>query len=245
MDRTEFSDEELVAYLDGEGEYAPIDKIKVALQTDPDLAKRLNALRVDTPIITQGLNACLDKSKKPAFHLAQPAKTRWVMPAIAASFLVALLAFSGGQYWLEAEEREWKDYVAAYQFLYTTNTLSSVQNSDLVKQQELDRVGAAIGKEISVSQVAEFSEVEYKRAQVLAYKGKALIQLTFLSSTGKPIALCILRTSKRENKTVEFSQLEGMRAASWKSDDYDYLLIGGEDEMLIERMSKIFTSNKI
>ena len=109
----------------------------------------------------------------------------------------------------------------------------------------MDRVGAAIGKEISVSQVAEFSEVEYKRAQVLAYKGKALIQLTFLSSTGKPIALCILRTSKRENKAVEFSQLEGMRAASWKSDDYDYLLIGGEDEMLIERMSKIFTSNKI
>lgn len=245
MGRMDFNDEELVAYLDDEGEHAPIDEINAALQADPDLAKRLDALRVDTDKIAGGLGACLVKDRKPDFDLGEPAKTRWAIPAIAASLLVALLAFGGGHYWRDFEERQWKDYVAAYQFLYTTNTLSSVQNSDLVKQQELDRVGAAIGKKISVSQVAEFPEVEYKRAQLLGYKGKALIQLTFLSSTGKPIALCILRTSKRENKAVEFSELEGMSAASWKNGDYDYLLIGGEDDMLIERMSKIFTSNKI
>ena len=245
MGRTNFSDEELVAYLDNEGEYAPIDEINAALLVDADLAKRLDALRVDTNKIAGGLSACLVKSKKPNFDLAAPVQRRWAMPAIAASLLVVLFAFGGGQYWRLSEERQWKDYVAAYQFLYTTNTLSSVQNSDIVKQQELDRVGAAIGKKILVSQVAEFPEVEYKRAQLLGYKGKALIQLTFLSSTGKPIALCILRTSSRENKDVEFSELEGMSAASWKSEDYDYLLIGGQDEMLIERMSKIFTANKI
>ena len=245
MDRTDFSDEELVAYLDGESEYAPIDEIESALQSDPALAKRLDALRVDTDLISEGFSAYLDKGKKPDFLLEESTNKRWMMPAIAASLLVAMVSFGGWQYWLKAEERDWKDYVAAYQFLYTTNTLSNVQNSDLVKQQELDRVGAAIGKEISVAKVSEFSEVEYKRAQVLGYKGKALVQLTFLSSTGKPIALCILRTGTQDNKAVEFSELEGMRAASWKNGSYDYLLIGGEDEMLIERMSKIFKSNKI
>ena len=245
MGRINFSDEELVAYLDNEAEHAPIDEINAALQTDLDLAKRLDALRVDTNKIADGMSACLVKGRKPNFDLGEPVQRRWVMPAIAASVLFVLFAFGGGHYWREFEGRQWKNYVAAYQFLYTTNTLSSVQNSDLVKQQELDRVGAAIGKKIMVSQVAEFSEVEYKRAQLLGYKGKALIQLTFLSSTGKPIALCILRTDDRKNKDVEFSELEGMRAASWKIDDYDYLLIGGQDEMLIERMSKILTSNKI
>ena len=42
-----FSDEELVAYLDGEAEFAPVDAIKAALLTDESLANRLNKLKFD------------------------------------------------------------------------------------------------------------------------------------------------------------------------------------------------------
>ena len=40
-ERDAFTDEELVAYLDGETEFTPADEITAALATDPVLAQRL------------------------------------------------------------------------------------------------------------------------------------------------------------------------------------------------------------
>lgn len=245
MSEIEFSDEELVAYLDGESDYAPMDDIAIALRTDRALAKRLEALRVDTKQISASYDASFDLNKKLTFNLGEASEPRWSIPGIAASILFVGVAFGIFQYWLQPQERDWKDYVAAYQFLYTTSTLSNVQNSLTVQQQELDRVGAAIAKKIPVAALAGFPEVEYKRAQLLGYKGKALIQLTFLSGTGEPIALCILRIDGQKNQAPEFTELEGMRAANWKMNGYDYLLIGGQDEVLIERMATSFEEKKI
>ena len=51
MQDRRFSDEELVAYLDGEGELAPVDQIEAALKDDPALNKRLDALRIDLGVL--------------------------------------------------------------------------------------------------------------------------------------------------------------------------------------------------
>jgi len=147
----------------------------------------------------------------------------------------------------------WKDYVAAYQALYTNATLAKVEQSDIAKQQELTRVGAAIGKDMMISQLQVAAEIDYKRAQVLGFEGRALVQLAFLSSTGEPLALCIIRSDEARESTkagsslaaVQQMEMEGMSSAAWSGGGYEFLLIGGKDAMLMEKLAQRFQREQL
>uniref|UniRef100_UPI003A5C06AF anti-sigma factor family protein n=1 Tax=Phaeobacter italicus TaxID=481446 RepID=UPI003A5C06AF len=49
-----FTDEELVAYLDGETDFAPVAEITAALAQDPALQARLAALEIDRAALAEG-----------------------------------------------------------------------------------------------------------------------------------------------------------------------------------------------
>ncbi len=51
-----FSDEELVAYLDGEYQFCSAERIAYAIKSDPNLAKRLALLETDTVIIREAFD---------------------------------------------------------------------------------------------------------------------------------------------------------------------------------------------
>lgn len=245
MPKNVFSDEKLVAYLDGEKQHAPIDDIAVALLNDAALVHRLDALRIDTTQIADSFQAIINSGKTAPLMRSAAANRNAVKRAVAASLVGIMVGFGAGQYAGQPAQQGWKDYVAAYQSLYTTSTLSSLVASGATQQQELDRVGASIGKELTVAALSGTPEASYKRAQILGYKGQPLVQLTFLSSTGVPIALCILRTSGTSEQTTQFSEMEGMRAAHWTANGYDYLLIGGQNDALLQRMANDLAAKQV
>lgn len=256
---TFYTDEELVAFLDGETEFAPVDDIAAALKADPVLARRVEALRMDTGVVKQSfaslsvpdrsmskLNAALSapvaaNSNAPTDRPAQS----W--GSIAAAAVLALaVGFGAGRFFPEqsipantqvAKAPGWKAYVASYQSLYASETLASVDLTENEKAAELTRVAAAIGKSLSTDDLTTVDGVDYKRAQILNFKGKPLIQLAFLSRDGAPLALCIVKTDKGDTPTATAATLEGMSAASWSRGGYDYLLIGGNDQSLISDMA--------
>lgn len=240
-----FSDEELVAYLDGESEHTRMEEIEAALKEDLALVERIEGLRIDTEQIAASLETLVNPKAVPPSFLNATAGRNKTLPMIAASLVALIIGLVGGQLISRPVEPDWRDYVAAYQFLYTTNTLSTIEASPASQQSELDRVGAAIGKAISVESLSDFPEVEYKRAQVLGYNSQALVQLAFLSSTGEPLALCIIRANNSESVPLNISSMEGLSAASWNAGGYEYLLIGGKDNSLIERMANNFVKHKI
>lgn len=242
--QTYYSDEELVAFLDGETEFAPVEEIAAALEADPSLADRLAALRVDTEAIKKGF-APLALTDRPMPDLDDGQATRgqshWA--GIAAAVLVALVVGFGAGRSLPgpdapvAKAPGWKAYVASYQSLYASDTLSHIDRPQDIKDTELARVAATIGKKLEASDLSAAPQVDYKRAQILNFKGKPLIQLAFLTQDGAPVALCILRTNKEDTAGVTAATLEGMSAASWSKGGYDYLLIGGTDQTLISDMA--------
>lgn len=245
MSGIHFSDEELVAYLDGETTHTPAEDIAVALRTDAVLAKRLAALRIDTHAIAQSFEATLNTGHKAPFILETPVQRNWIRHAAAAAIVGIVVGFGAGQFSADMGDRNWKQYVAAYQFLYTTNTLSNVQTSPAFQRAELNQIGAAIGKEFSIATLTSMPDVTYKRAQVLGYNGQPLVQLTFLSSTGEPIALCIIRSDDKSEASIVHSEMEGMQSANWQTNGYDYLLIGGQDKGLIARMANSFAAKNV
>lgn len=241
-----FTDEELVAYLDGEHDFAPVDDIEQLLVDDPSLRKRLDRLKVDGDAIKDSFDHVRPINRRaPILPHIQSSGLR--MQAVAMIACLALIIGGGlgfGARGGASGPQGWKEYVAAYQALYINATLASVEISPDIQRLELKRISAAIGKDISLESLSVSPEISYKRAQILGFEGRPLAQLAFLSSTGAPLALCIIRMGGDEAET-QFGKMEDMSTASWSQGEYEYLLIGGDDPQFIKRLAEQFIANQI
>ncbi|MCV3270076.1 anti-sigma factor [Roseobacter sinensis] len=232
-----FSDEELTAYLDGEFDFAPAAQIRLALQNDPALQARMEALTVDRSALREAVEELApDTISIPAFVRARPRRLFVALSTVAVAAVFALGVFVGAL--RDTGLNGWMEYAAAYHALYSTETLAHFEQSRAGKDLELDRVTASVGKSLSVDALSVLSDIAYRRAQVLSFEGQALLQLSFLSDTGIPIALCITRSSDTDGQPLVMTRMEGMASAVWSLDGYDYLLIGGQDDALIERLAE-------
>ncbi|MEM9602333.1 MAG: hypothetical protein AAGA11_05700 [Pseudomonadota bacterium] len=243
-----FTDDQLTAYLDGELEPSLAATLEARLATDGELGARLEALSFDQTALRQAFDAVL--AEAPAFpeavlEPAAPAEPHRGVGAFtgfaAAAVLVACLS-SLVTLWATrapSDERRWFDYVAAYQALYTTDTLVHVTTDGTTRAAELERVSGAIGLEIPLQAVEALPNLHYKRAQVLGFEGAALAQLTFLTADGAPIAICIIGTDQADD-TVQTAMLEGMASERWSDGEHAFLVIGGADQSELSGVAEAF-----
>ena len=247
MNNPAFTDEQLTAYLDGELDDDTRTAIDDALASDDALGERLASLDIDTAAIKAGFDSLLTSAPQmPAMpEVSTPPETpasRW--GALAAVFLVASVIGGLGTRFLltpEAPQRGWVSYVAAYQALYTTDTLEHVQLNEPHATAELERVTQAVSRPLELAQLIDLPGLQYKRAQVLGFNGKPLAQLTFLTDAGEPIAICIIPSSGG-NSAMESSVLEGMAATKWVDGGHAYLVIGGDDSDKIRTIAEALTA---
>lgn len=248
-DRQQFSDEQLTAFLDGEAEHAPVGEIEEQLRSDAGLRARLDALRTDPGDITAAFNTLLPDAPDVPEFLADGVTSQtggrgpWRIAgyAAAAALVAGFIGFAGGSYWSQKPEPGWIAVVADYQALYVNGTLADIQRPPEEARSELDRVAGTFGKELPFSSITANQQLDFKRAQLLGFKGKPLVQLAFLSEAGEPIALCIIKSGKPGNAAVKTSALKGMQTAVWRKDGYAYVLIGGKDAGLIESAAEAFS----
>lgn len=245
-DRHSFSDEELTAYLDGETGHAQAQRIGHALDRDDLLEERLEALSIDKAQLRKGFDALLETAPEaPALCLTESGeapKSAMAWRSIAATSLVCLMAGYGAGYLSAPQpDRSWHGFVAAYQALYVNATLSPVERPRPVAEAELRRVSRALGKDLDPAALRQHDRLDYKRAQVLGFNGRPLVQIAFLSKVGAPVALCIIRADGGSTG-IATSTMHGMRTAAWAKDGYQYLLIGGTDAGLIGNAARHFAA---
>ncbi len=235
----DFSDEDLTAYLDGESEHAPVAQIEEALAVDPQLKGRLAALSLDRGEVSRSFDALLsDAPLLPELPADVPAvanniqRRGFIKMAVAASF-AGLLGLGIGTQFGRPALAGWRDYVAAYHALYTRETLASIAFDDATASTALAHAGTAIGKSIDIDDLLNSPTLSYRRAQILAYNDKPILQLSFVAEDGSPFALCITRGSGNSATRVSTSTKEDLAAATWEKNGYEYILIGGRDTDLI------------
>ena len=224
---SDVSDEDLTAFLDGEAPAALAQEIETARKTDRSLGARLDSLQFDLA----GLKAQADDmlASAPAQILPQPIPDRALGPiAGAIAALVVGLALGVTLANRPAAQPGWMEYVAAYQALYVQGTLSGVGSDP----SSLTRLSELLGRDLSPAQDAP--DLVFKRAQQLGFNGQPLIQIAYLTETGAPMALCIIK-KPGEERPITADLLEGMQAASWSDGEFAYLLIGGTDRALVQR----------
>lgn len=232
------SDEELTAYLDGEADGPLRVRIDAELESDTELLSRLEALTIDVSALKSDFDALLRSAPAGLIPPPVPAFNPWrTSVAMAASLIIGL----GAGYLFFSKpapaQAGWTQYVAAYQALYVVETLETVPLPNSV---DVSGLSETLGRELDAATTAP--GLLYKRGQVLGFKGKPLIQMAYLSDTGAPVALCIIRKEGSET-AITHSELEGMKAASWSDGTFAYLLIGGTDADVIARNAAHFKAS--
>ena len=242
--RSNIRDEELTAYLDGEADETLRTQIEEALASDPDLQSRLSDLRVDRDALLAGFDALLDEAPAAPAVLSQPtakARPEWRIGPVALAASVVVCLFVGGLTGFNLGgrgEQTWRDFAAAYHALYVEETLASVSVSEAAVGTEFSRVEQALGKTLDIELLTTLDRMDYKRAQVLGFEGRPLVQLAFLSKQREPIALCIIRSDGAPDRPLESERMLGMSAVKWTKDGYGYLLVGGSNDVLLEEAAE-------
>ncbi|MEL7090844.1 MAG: hypothetical protein AAFN94_03825 [Pseudomonadota bacterium] len=242
-----FTDEELTAFLDGEADAALAEAIGEALEDDPVLAERLAGLDIPLEPLRAAYDALLETAPPmPALPDATPAPaTRfgwgWGLgtfgTGIAAGLAVAVFTGFGAPTPEPAPKPGWAAFVASYQSLYTPETLAAVQVSDADRAAQLAQVSAALGLDLST--IVDAPGLTLKRAQLLAFNGKPLVQLAYQRDDGTPVALCIIPAGA-DGKPVSMGAAQGMELARWNTPGFGYLLIGGQDPVPLAEEAAVF-----
>lgn len=234
MDDVKFTDEQLTAYLDGEAEVELCALIDAALETDAHLGERLAGLDIPIAAIAQAYELLLDQAPAmptlPVQSLV-PNRTGFGIwgsigvfgTGIAAGLAMAVFTGFGVQ---APTEPGWKAVVASYQSLYSFDTLAGKSIDATEAQLQLAHVSQVLGADLT--QLPQVNGLTFKRAQILGFKGKPLIQLAFARADGTPVALCIINVNDKDNNPINSEEMFGMASASWNIDGIAYLLIGGD-----------------
>ena len=242
-----FSDEDLTAFLDGEADDTLEADISAALGTDEVLAERMAGLEVPMAAIAGAFDELLASAPPmPALAPATPepantnARLSWAWglgtfgTGIAAGLAVAFFTGFGTP---EPAPRGWVSFVASYQSLYTTATLAAVNPTPQDAALQLAAVSEGIGIDLAALPQAE--GLTFKRAQLLNFNGKPLVQISYLRDDGTPVALCIIPAGP-DAQDLNMGAAEGLDVARWNTPGYGFLLIGGQEGEPLEREAETF-----
>lgn len=243
MTMQRFSDEDLTAYLDKQMSNAEAAAVSSALESSPDLRQRLQGLMFDRRPLEEVFDAVLAKAPDPPAVLESPRVAKpeagvggggFDRRALAAAAVAGLLVGASGLFLLPGDEPGgWHEAAAVYHKLYVTETLGLETPTAEQLSAELARVSARLQWDIRLEDLDGLAALTPRRAQILAFETQPLVQIAFLSSDGTPVALCILRSSRTGEAPVKMASLEGMSAATWARDGYEFMLIGGTDDTRI------------
>jgi anti-sigma factor RsiW len=132
--------------------------------------------------------------------------------------------------------RNWMDAVASYVSLFSEQTLAGMPSDNASRRAGLERVSHALGVHLTHDKVAAIPSVDFKGTQLLQLEGKPIAQLAFLSETGKPVAICIIRTTKPAEPPSP-DRRQGLNIIHWVANGYGFMVIGDVPKDDLTRIS--------
>ncbi|SDX73640.1 hypothetical protein SAMN05444358_11057 [Ruegeria halocynthiae] len=227
-----FSDETLLAYLEGSLDEAQARVIEDAVAEDPTLESHLMALDPYAPVVKQVFEAV--PAETPSIDLpvtAAPQSNAGPLRLLAVAASVAVIAVSATFWVTRPKALGWAEQAAIYQSLYSSETIASLDNSPQELDAQFAQAEALLGRSLSRDLLENLPGLDLKRAQVLSFKGKPLVQVVFADARGNPFAFCVIRQGPNAPaKDLNLAVLSGLATATWARDGYGYMLLGGDGQ---------------
>ena len=241
---TRYTDEDLLTYLNGDFDEDAAQSLEQAVGEDPELEQRLMGLDPLAAMVGQAFESVPRDADIAAISI--PAAEPVVAPArfgglrlvgtVAAMLVAGVVGYviSPPGPTPEPAPIGWKLQAALYQALYVPETVAAIPADTAAVSAQLASAEAALNRALPQDSLSDLPDLELKRAQILAFKGKPLIQLAYAKSDGTPFALCIfLRGEGKPDGPVNSEVLAGLSTASWSQGEFGYMLIGGQDDAFV------------
>lgn len=237
-----YSDEEIVAWLDGEMDASDAEQFKVALTQDQQLAQRTEALRINQADFARAFAPLLEAA--PQRHMEerlanllarQDATTHKAGGVSRRSLIAASLSFlvigSGLGYFArpatksQSESEKIRDLEAQYMSLYSAETLLDADSSVSALQRGLVRTAQDIGLQVNEQQLV-LQGAELKMVRMLRYDSTSIAQIAWMHADYGPMALCISPDRHPASPALNDEQRHSMNLVWWHSGRYQFVLIG-------------------
>ena len=241
----------LTAYLDGELGGDERSAVEERFLQEPALKVRLDQLGRGSRAFGAAYEALLalapaDRMRAKLSYLVagraavarRPQLSHWSsLVAIAAAIVIFVLGGLAGYLAPNVLNREpeppgWRQVVAEYQGLMTTETLAAIPTDQSAVSQALTLVGSRLAHDLSPDKLV-LPNAELKRADLLEFRGKPLVQLAYLTAGSGPIAFCIIANG-RPDESRAFEEREGFNIVFWADGGRSYMLIGKAPRAALE-----------
>ncbi|NVO57734.1 hypothetical protein HW561_18200 [Rhodobacteraceae bacterium B1Z28] len=228
-----FSDETLLAYLEGSLDEAQSRAIEAAVEDDAQLERQLMALDPFAPVVQEVFERL--PAESPQVNLPDsvaPARSGGFLRLVAVAATTAIAAVALTFWATRPADLGWAQQAAIYQSLYVPDTIASLDSSPASLTAQFAQAEAELGQSLNRDVLEALPGLELKRAQILSFKGKPLVQIVFADDQGRPFAFCVIRQGPAAaNKDVKQAVLSGLATATWAQDGYGYMLLGSDAQV--------------
>ncbi|MBX2880205.1 MAG: hypothetical protein KTR32_09755 [Granulosicoccus sp.] len=246
-------DIDLHAYVDGELDPQSSQRVRSAIETDPEVSRHYQAIKslkeqlateIGGPDTLEAPDALVNTVR----HFPQPAKISAHRPVAWAAAACLLAGVAGGYLWgsgsnsgkvLQHAETAWVEQVANYHAMYTLETLEHVKTTDEQRAGMLGLINSAIEHELVIPEFPG-SSVEFKRGQVLTSGGQPVIQLAYLdTASGTPIAVCFtLAKPASASETLRVGEAFDVNYVNWQNGELDFLVVGTSEPEALAQLAE-------
>ena len=251
---TRWTDEHIIAYLDGKLDMEQGQALHCDRQHDRELDAYIRSMEIDIDELAAAGDEMLAGAPEFNFEKKTTSEKKttdmpmWRQTAMAASVLAVFgLGFLTAQFFPSKNPppENWLQAVAEYQMLYSTKTLELLEKTDDQRSREVAEIGRKLDLILARSDV-DVDGLAFKRAQLLNYKKKPLVQFAYLDTDGTPIAFCIIKKPKNGVKSdvvadipiKEKKMIANQNAAVWSMGNYGFVVIGKKDQKSINRIAE-------
>jgi hypothetical protein len=133
------------------------------------------------------------------------------------------------------DDEGWRSVVASYMSLYSTLTLSHLALDPAMLDAQVASVSQVLALSMNRKDIT-LPGLEFKRVQMLQFKGKPLAQFAYLDSASQPLALCVFANSTGA-ALPQLEQRRGMNVVFWSTASHSFLVIGHAFPDTLERLA--------
>jgi anti-sigma factor RsiW len=123
-----------------------------------------------------------------------------------------------------AQVEPWIQAVADYQQLYSRATVTHVTADPQLSARVISDLWTADGMRVVVPDL-HGAGLSFKRVQRLSFRGQPVVQMVYLPEQGEPVALCVTRDARRDEKP-RAQQMGELTTVAWRHGEFGYVLLG-------------------
>jgi len=122
-----------------------------------------------------------------------------------------------------AQVEPWIQAVSDYQQLYSRATVSHVSEDPQLSAHVISDLWTADGMKVVVPDLRT-AGLSFKRVQRLSFREQPVVQMVYLPEQGEPVALCVTRDARPDQKP-HAQQFGELSTVAWRQGELGYVLL--------------------